>query len=262
MAILIKKSNDDLNKMIGIQVIKDHIYQSFDMGDLENWISVDNFDTIVFDVSNYIGSSHLGWIDFEAIYNQTGIYKYKFIGKLPKFNVLTIQHKNKREEDIYKKLEFEFIPEKKYQYVEIYINHFGKVEGNVQINPSIGGGYYDEGKGVWKIMEEGTFEYYSELFKKQEFPLQFNKIPGVINRPLTDYLNSPINRKNSKLLFKDILVPGTLYQLPIDRKKYLIIKGNFERSFYKYVDDRSGVQTLKKEHFKLLMEDIYVWQYS
>lgn len=261
MAILVR-NNQNLDKKLGIQVIKDHIYQTFDMGDLENWISVDHFDTIVFDVSNYIGSSHLGWIDFEAIYNQTGIYKYKFIGKLPKFNVLTIQHKNKQDEDIYKKLEFEFIPEKKYQYVEIYINHFGEVEGNVQINPSIGGGYYDEGKGVWKIMEEDTFNYYSELFKKQEFPLQFNKIPGVINRPLTDYLNSPINRKNSKLLFKDILVPGTLYQLPIDRKKYLIIKGNFERSFYKYIDDRGGAQTLKKEHFKLLMEDIYVWQYS
>ena len=127
MAILIKNSDNISNKKLGIHVIKDHIYQTFDMGDLENWISVDNFDTIVFDVSNYIGSSH------------------------------------------YKKLEFEFIPEKKYQYVEIYINYFGKVEGNVQINPSIGGGYYDEGKGVWKVMEEDTFKYYSELFKKQEF---------------------------------------------------------------------------------------------
>ena len=67
MAILIKNPDNISNKKLGIHVIKYHIYQTFDMGDLENWISVDNFDTIVFDVSNYIGSSHLGWIDFEAI---------------------------------------------------------------------------------------------------------------------------------------------------------------------------------------------------
>lgn len=73
-----------------------------------------------------------------------------------------------------------------------------------------------------------------------------------------DLIREPQIKGNSLLLD----YTGALYQLPIDRKKYLIIKGNFERSFYKYIDDRDGAQTLKKEHFKLLIDDIYVWQYS
>ena len=260
MAIL-QKNSDTLNKNLMVSIIEAHFYPSFDTNNPENLLLVDNWDTIVFNLSNYIGSSHFGWIDFEAIYNHTGIYKYKFIGKLKAFDVLTIQNKNKKDEAIYKKLQFEFILENPVQRVEIFINHFDKVQGNVRINPSIGGGYYEEGKGVWKMMEPDNFEYYSKLFKTQEFPLLFNKIPGVISKPLKDYLNSPIDRKNSKKLFKDILVPGTLYQLPIDREKYLILKGNFERSSYKYVDNKSGVQILKKEQFKLLYEDIYIWRF-
>lgn len=262
MAIL-TKNRDNLNKKLGIHVIKDHFYQSFDTNTLEDFLSVDNFDTVVFNLSNFIGNSHFGWIDFEAIYNQTGIYKYQFIGELKSFNNLTFQVKNKKDKEIYKKLEFEFIPgEKKYQFVEIYMDWFGKKEGNVVINPPCEGVDYNERKGFWSVYNKDKFKNYSELFKQQEFPFKLDRYNGVITKSIQEYFNSHINQKNSKLLFKDILVPGTLYQFQVDRKKYLFLKGNFERSFYKYVDSKKGVQTLKKEHFKLLMEDIYIWQFS